>query len=142
MEPRSRDEIFREKDIRMARMNNLTNATTMIMGCVQAGVITPKNVKEVFGLIDQYRHEMFDLIYDGMKAAAIIPGSGDERDTGVAEGTVSPPKPSAHTPPPLFVCERCQGKITQAVSDFSLKNFNRGLCIPCQKIVREQDGQN
>jgi len=139
MEVRSRDEIFREKDIRMARMNNLTNATNMIMGCIQAGIVKPKDLDMVFVMIDTYRHKMFDLIYDGMKATAIIPGS-ERGDSVGAEGTVSPPKPSAHTPPNLFVCERCGGKITQAVSDFSLKNFNRGLCILCQKIVRDQDG--
>lgn len=33
----------------------------------------------------------------------------------------------------ILVCEKCGSSITQKVFDYSMKNFNKALCIKCQK---------
>ena len=58
--------VWEKKDIRMARMNSITNATNFVTACMNAGVFKPKDMNEALTELNGYRNRIFDWTYEGM----------------------------------------------------------------------------
>jgi hypothetical protein len=62
--------VWEKKDIRMARMNSITNATNFVTACVNAGIFKPKDMNEALTELNGYRNRIFDWIYEDMDKGA------------------------------------------------------------------------
>ena len=67
MQKEINDEIWEKKDIRMARMNSITNATNFLTTCVNIGIFKPKDMDEALVELNGYRNRIFDWIYENME---------------------------------------------------------------------------
>ena len=121
------DKKWEQKDIRISKMNALSNSTNFVTACIQSGVFKPKDLVEGFETIKGFMDQIFLLTY-GCDAAS--PSGREEKEMDNEE---PPQEVGGSSNPPNYVCESCNAGITEGVSNYSLEWYGRGLCMDCQK---------
>lgn len=62
----NQDKIWKQKDLRMARMAGLKDATQFVTVCIQMEIFKPKDITEGYNEIKKYYKHIVDEIYNGM----------------------------------------------------------------------------
>jgi len=121
------DKKWEQKDIRISKMNALSNSTNFVTACIQSGVFKPKDLVEGFETIKGFMDQIFLLTYGCDTTSS---GVCEEKEMANEEPSQSG---GSSNSPHNYICESCGGGITEGVSNYSLEWYGRGLCMDCQK---------